>query len=269
MARLFLGTSGWVYNHWKGVFYPEDLPSGEWFSFYTRHFDTVEINNSFYRLPSRDVFDGWRRMAPPGFDYTIKASRYITHVKKLKDPGVGLGNFYNNLEGLGDRCASVLFQLPPRFRLNLERLDVFLEALSKRYRNVMEFRDETWLNSEVYDMLRRHNVALCWADSPFYPGPDERTADFSFFRRHGGHGASRPDYSRGELKKLAGRVRRELDDGRDCFVYFNNDPFGYAVKDALKLRELLEEKGGEGDAGTAGRRGAKEVPRAHVPGAKN
>lgn len=253
MARLLLGTSGWVYNHWKGVFYPEDLPTGEWFSYYARHFDTVEINNSFYRLPSRRVFEEWRRMAPEGFDYTVKASRYITHVKKLKDPRRGLGNFYRNLDGLGDRCAAVLFQLPPRFHLNLERLEGFLEALSARYANVMEFRDETWLTDDVYSLLRRRNVALCWADSPFHPGPDERTADFSFFRRHGGHGRGKPGYSRRELEELAGRARDELDDGRDCFVYFNNDPGGFAVKNALELAEMLEGGGGGGGAGAARR----------------
>lgn len=269
MARLLLGTSGWVYNHWRGVFYPERMPPGQWFSYYARHFDSVEINNSFYRLPSREVFEEWRRMAPPGFDYTVKASRYITHVKKLKDPGRGLGNFYDNLDGLADRCAAVLFQLPPRFHLNLERLECFLGALSRRYRNVMEFRDESWLTGDVYSLLRRHGVALCWADSPFYPGPGERTADFSFFRRHGGHGGRGPGYGRGELERLARQVRRELDEGRDCFVYFNNDPSGYAVKNALALENMLVEGRGDGGAGTARRRGEKKIPGAHGPGSQD
>ncbi len=242
MPQLMIGTSGWVYPHWKKRFYPEDLDERYWFSHYARHFNTVEINNSFYRLPSKETFESWRDMAPPGFRFTVKASRYITHVKKLKDPGTGLANFYENLSGMQRHCAAVLFQLPPRWHLNIPRLEEFLAALPTRYRAVLELRDETWLKDEVFELMHRHNVALCAADSPFYPGPIERTADFSFYRRHGGHGSESPGYERDELWALAGDIEKELGDGRDCFVYFNNDYRGYALENALELKSMLEGK---------------------------
>ncbi|HEY5532121.1 MAG TPA: DUF72 domain-containing protein [Candidatus Anoxymicrobiaceae bacterium] len=244
MAELFVGTSGWVYPHWKERFYPEDMPESEWFKYYARHFDTVEINNSFYRLPSRETFDGWRQMAPTGFRFTVKASRYITHVKKLKDPGTGLENFYTNLAGMGRRCAAVLFQLPPRWHVNLERLEEFLGAVHNRYRSVLEFGDDTWLNDDVFDLMSSHGVALCAADSPFYPAPRKRTADFSFWRMHGGHLSDSPGYERNELWELAQEVGGELEEGRDCFVYFNNDYACYAIENALELKSMLSEVGG-------------------------
>lgn len=274
MPRLLIGTSGWVYDHWKGVFYPEGLRQKDWFEYYSEHFDTVEINNSFYRLPPRAVFVDWRAQAPGGFLYTVKASRYITHVKKLKDPAEGLGNFYGNLEGMGEGCACVLFQLPPRFHANLQRLREFLELVPARYRVVMEFRDETWLVPETYDILADHGAALCAADSPFYPAPDRKTADFDFFRMHGGKHKIRPNYSQRELASLASKIDGRLEEGRDVFAYFNNDYAGYALKNATRLKELLSRwlpdgsivplkerraRGGGGLAGAAGRRSQEEV----------
>jgi uncharacterized protein YecE (DUF72 family) len=253
MARLLVGTSGWVYPHWKGTFYPDELNEREWFSYYSRRFDTVEINNSFYRLPSRQAFEKWRLMAPAGFTFTVKASRYITHVKKLREPAESVGRLYANLSGLKDRCAAVLFQLPPNWGLNIQRLREFLGVLPNSTRAVLELRNESWLTDEVYALLRDHGVALCFADMPFYPGPRVRTADFSFFRRHGGRGARKPLYTKGEIRKLAGEVERELTDGRDCFVYFNNDFGGYAIRNALELKSMVQEKGVDTGAGNAGR----------------
>jgi uncharacterized protein YecE (DUF72 family) len=240
---VLVGTSGWVYDHWVGRFYPEDLPEKKWFDYYSRRFDTVEINNSFYRLPSRATFAGWRKAAPEGFLFTVKASRYITHVKKLKDPEEGVLNFYQNLSGMGDRCAAVLFQLPPKWHLNLDRLARFFEVAPGDYRIVFEFRDSSWLAEEVYDLLRARGAALCAADSPFYPGPRVVTSDFVFFRMHGGRGPERPSYGAKELRGLASEIDEHLRDGRDAFAYFNNDHNGYAVDNAMALRKALEDKG--------------------------
>ena len=239
MPRLLVGTSGWVYPHWRGIFYPEDLPQKEWFSHYSRFFDTVEINYSFYQLPSRETFESWEQMAPPGFVFTVKANRFITHVKKLKDPQESVGRFYENLSGLGEKCAAVLYQLPPHWKLNLDRLREFLEVVPKRYRLVFEFRDPLWLTEEVYLLLRNSGAVLCSADSPVFPSPRITTADFAFFRMHAGSGTSSPKYTKKELKKLTGEVGEHLEAGRDVFVYFNNDYKGFAIDNALTLKDLV------------------------------
>ena len=244
MAKFLIGTSGWVYEHWKGVFYPEGMPQSEWFGHYAKSFDTVEVNYSFYRLPSRRTFENWREAAPPGFVFTVKANRYITHVKKLKDAGDAVKRFYENLYGLEDRCGAVLFQLPPRWHANVERLEEFLSLVPKRYRLVFEFRDESWLTEEVADLLRRYNAALCAADSPFRPGPRDVTADFVFYRMHGGHGRQAPSYGQKELRALASEIAVHLAEGLDAFAYFNNDYGGVAVKNALSMRAMIEEKAG-------------------------
>lgn len=252
MARLLAATSGWVYPHWRGAFYPADLREDKWFAYYAERFDSVEVNNSFYRLPSFETFKSWSDMAPPGFIFTVKASRYITHVKKMKDPEEGIKNFYGNLAGMGDSCAAVLFQLPPRFKVNLERLEHFLEAVPKSHRLVFEFRDPSWLVDDVYAALAKYDAAVCAADNPFYPGPRVRTAGFTFYRMHGGHGPEAPRYSDEELGALAREVASELDEGRDVFVYFNNDYKAFAVENALALKRIVAAKEGGKLAGTPG-----------------
>jgi len=243
MAASYVGTSGWVYPHWAKRFYPEDLDKRDWFSYYSERFESVEINNSFYRLPSRETFENWRKSAPRGFHFAVKASRYITHVKKLREPAEGAGNFFRNLSGLGDRCAAVLFQFPPAWHKNLERLEGLFEVVPGERRLAFEFRDETWLSEDVYAVLRTNNAAVCTADSPFYPGPRVITSDFVYFRMHGGRGARKPSYSPEELSALAAEIDGHLRAGRDAFAYFNNDYNGYAVEDALALRKRLAEKG--------------------------
>jgi uncharacterized protein YecE (DUF72 family) len=244
MAKLFVGTSGWVYEHWRGVFYPEGLPQSEWFGYYAKRFDTVEINYSFYRLPSRKTFETWREGAPPGFVFTVKANRYITHVKKLKDPGEAVKRFYENLYGLEDRCGAVLFQLPPRWNVNVDRLEEFLSIVPKEYRLVFEFRDESWLTEGVMDVLRRNDAALCAADSPHWPSPRQVTADFVFFRLHSGHTKEAPAYTKKELGILAAEIEGHLAENRDAFVYFNNDYGGFAIENALAIKAMIEGKGG-------------------------
>ncbi len=161
---LRIGTSGWVYGHWRGRFYPPELPQGAWFAHYARAFDTVEINNSFYRLPAAATFDAWREQAPPGFLYAVKASRFLTHMKKLADPEEPLGRFFERAARLGGTLGPILYQLPPRWRVNLPRFEAFLAALPPGYRHVVEFRDASWLREEVFHLMERRGVAHCLHD---------------------------------------------------------------------------------------------------------
>ena len=162
--RVRIGCSGWQYKHWRGDFYPAEMPPARWFAHYALTFDTVEINNSFYRLPEAETFRGWREQTPPGFVYAVKASRYLTHMKKLKEPEDPLTRFFDNAAELGRTLGPVLYQLPPNFGLNLGRLETFLEALPRRYKHTLEFRHPSWYDDRVYALLRRYRVALCLHD---------------------------------------------------------------------------------------------------------
>ncbi len=239
-----VGTSGWHYPHWKGVFYPRELRSGEWLPFYASRFDTVEINNSFYRLPSRETFSAWARSVPSGFVFAVKASRFITHLKKLKEPGDALSALLGNASGLGDSLGPILFQLPPRWKRDTTRLAAFAEALPPGYRYAFEFRDESWLHPETYRILEDKGMALCIADSPSFPRSRRLTAPFAFLRFHGGAVLYGSKYSQKELRGWASFARSLLESGIDVYAYFNNDARGYAVEDAALFREL-----------TGGRRG--------------
>src|SRR4051812_33478993 len=159
-----VGCSGWQYKHWRGDFYPRSMPQRQWFEHYAAHFDSVEINNTFYRLPDATTFTAWGRRAPRGFTYSVKASRFLTHMKKLKDPEEPLHRFFTRADCLGRTLGPVLFQLPPNWPVNVERLRVFLNALPRRYRHVIEFRDPTWYSDAVLAMLEKHRVGLCLHD---------------------------------------------------------------------------------------------------------
>jgi len=239
MADFRVGTSGWHYDHWRGVFYPPGLKKGEWLAFYAGSFDTVEINYSFYRLPSRSNFEAWARQAPPGFIFAVKASRFITHVKKLRDPHQPISRLMESAGGLGGKLGPILFQLPPRWRKNLSRLEEFLVALPSQHRYAFEFRDETWLDDDVYALLEAANCALCISSSPSFPQSRRVTADFAFLRFHGGEDLYSSKYSRKELKEWSTFAASILEEGRDVYAYFNNDAFGYAVEDAGVFRELV------------------------------
>ena len=238
MAELRGGTSGWHYPHWKDIFYPTGLKQADWLSFFAGHFDTVEINNSFYRLPSREVFAGWAEGVPDGFLFAVKASRYITHNKKLTDPAEPLSRFMKSSSGLGKKLGPILFQLPPHWRSNPARLRDFIHTLPAGRRYAFEFRDPSWLNEEIYEILRTSKCALCVASSPDGPKARAVTADFSFMRFHGGKLAGK--YSRGELKEWAAFARGVLHEGKDIYAYFNNDPHAYAIQNASDFRRLLE-----------------------------
>jgi len=240
MAMLRVGTSGWHYPHWKGVLYPVGLKTDAWLSFYAESFDTVEVNNSFYRLPSRETFSSWARSVPGDFIFAVKASRYITHRKKLKDPEEPLQRLMESAAGLGSKLGPILFQLPPRWNSNPERLRQFVKALPPGRRYAFEFRDPSWFNEEVYGILREGNCAFCVASSRNLPSVRQVTADFSFMRFHGGK-LPGGKYSRDELKEAADFTSGLLSGGKDAYAYFNNDAHGYAVQNARDFRELLAE----------------------------
>ena len=236
-GRLRVGTSGWQYRHWKNVFYPAELPVARWFPHYATHFDTVEVNNTFYHLPAPAVFEGWRARAPEDFCYALKYSRYATHMKRLLDPEEPLTRFLDGARRLGPRLGPILVQLPPRFHVNVERLDAFLALAPGDLRWAVEFRDPSWLVPEVYAVLRRHGAALCVHD--LLPDhPRERTAGWTYLRFHGvQYGGS---YADADLRAEAARIARGRAEGIDVYAYFNNDIGGHAIKNALTLRTYAE-----------------------------
>jgi uncharacterized protein YecE (DUF72 family) len=234
-----IGTSGWVYTHWRRVFYPMDLPQRDWFSFYARSFDTVEINNSFYRLPSPGTFEAWRQQAPAGFLYAVKASRYLTHLKKLKEPEAPLARFFEHAGCLEETLGPVLYQLPPNWRANLPRFEHFLSVLPASTGHVIEFRDQSWLTEEVFHLMERYGVAHCIHDMHPLQVPCRVTAHTVYLRFHGDM-EHRGDYSSAALATWAERIERWRRGGHDVFAYFNNDVFGYAIKNALALKGMVD-----------------------------
>jgi uncharacterized protein YecE (DUF72 family) len=235
-GTLRIGTSGYHYDHWSGPFYPEDLPKTEWFPYYAKHFDTVEINNTFYRLPSASVFDGWKNQAPSGFCYAVKFSRYGSHITRLKKPRATIGKFLTRAKRLGNVLGPILVQLPPKWKANPARLATFLQAAPKDFRWSVEFRDPSWLCEEVYDILKVHGAALCIHDM-IENHPRLLTAGWTYLRFHGDRYAG--SYSAQKLSAEARWIKQQLGDGKDVFAYFNNDAQGYAVQNAADLKRYL------------------------------
>jgi uncharacterized protein YecE (DUF72 family) len=238
-GRIWIGTSGYVYRHWrKGVFYPAGLPAREELAYYASRFSTVELNNPFYRLPTAEMFTRWREGTPADFLFAVKASRFITHVKRLRNVADEITLFMERAEHLGPKLGPILFQLPPNQQLDIPRLQDFLPLLSPRHRWVLEFRHPSWHNSEVYRLLADHEVALC---IPVGGGlhPDRiTTAAFTYLRMHRGQEA-RGGFTANELQSWATRVQALSSVGKDVYIYFNNDWEGFAIRDATTLRELL------------------------------
>jgi len=242
-ARAYIGASGYQYGHWRGVFYPETLPKKQWFEHYSRNFDTVEINNTFYRLPDASTFDAWREEAPRNFCYALKFSRYGSHLKCLKDAESTIGRFMRRAKRLGPHLGPILVQLKPHWGLDLDRLCGFLRAAPMERRWAFEFRDPAWLCDEVFGLLRKHNAALCIHDM-LEEHPYELTTGWVYLRFHGDHyGGS---YSHQFLAACAKRIATHLGDGLDVYAYFNNDAQGCAVRNALDLsryvRRLLDRR---------------------------
>jgi len=238
-----IGCSGWSYPHWRKRFYPEKVPAREHFAFYAQHFNTVELNNSFYRQPSVERFTAWREQAPPGFVFAVKGSRYVTHIKRLAVEQKSIDLVVDAARGLGDKLGPILFQLQANFRLDLERLERFVAMLPDDVRFTIEFRHDSWLVQPVFELLRSHRIALCIPDHPKMPKSFEITSDFTYIRMHlppRGLG-----YGRQALEPWANRVIEWRRGGLDVFVYFNNDMEGHAVKDAKTLKSLVAGEGVE------------------------
>lgn len=237
---IHVGTSGWQYASWKGRFYPKELTQAEWLRFYAARFETVEVNNTFYRLPPRETFVRWREGTPKGFVVTVKASRFITHIKRLKEPEEPVRTFFERADGLGEKLGPVLFQLPPHFRADLDRLSRFLDVLPRDRLCAFEFRDPTWDVPEVRRSLDDHGAALVLADRPGWRVEEVITGGWTYLRFHQGQRLG-PGYSRRKLRRWAERIARLP--ARDAYVYFNNDPEGAAVADARTMIALLRELG--------------------------
>jgi uncharacterized protein YecE (DUF72 family) len=237
---IHVGTSGWQYRDWRGVFYPPQLPQRAWLSFYATRFSTVEVNNSFYRLPSMNTFKRWRAETPEGFLMAVKASRFITHLLRLRGPQDPVDLLWERTAGLGPRIGPILFQLPPRFPVDADRLRDLLRVLPRRMRAAFEFRDESWHTPSVFHLLDRAGAALVWADRPRARIDLPITGGWAYLRFHQGR-TDAPGYPREKLRRWADRIA-ELD-ARDAWAYFNNDTGGAAVRDAMTLRRLLTDRG--------------------------
>jgi uncharacterized protein YecE (DUF72 family) len=239
---ILVGTSGWQYKHWRGVFYPKGLKTAEEFKYYLSLFDTVEINNSFYKLPEPATFSGWNKSAPDGFTFAVKASRFITHMKKLKMTREEIQKFFLHLRKLKDKLGPILFQLPPLWKVNAERLAAFCSILPKNFRYAFEFRNTTWYTEEVYKVLRKYNAAFCIYHLSHHISPIEVTSDFVYIRLHGPGEKYQGEYKAKELEGWAERCLEWQRSGKDVFVYFDNDQAGYAVRNARQLKELLQQR---------------------------
>ena len=241
-GRARVGCSGWEYKHWRGDFYPAEIPKTKWFEYYAARFDTVEINNSFYRLPEQETFARWRERAPMRFLYAVKASRFLTHMKKLKDPEEPIDRLFTRMRALGKHLGPVLYQLPPNFKLDRGRLEHFLQAIPKDVRQVIEFRDPSWYADDVAAMLERYGVARCLHDMKGSATGQERVGPFAYVRFHGASGTYTGDYPDDRLERWADWLAEQRAAGIDVYAYFNNDVGGYAPRNAVTLRRFVEER---------------------------
>jgi uncharacterized protein YecE (DUF72 family) len=242
---LYIGTSGWQYRHWRGTFYPEDLPQREWLDWYCRRFQVVEVNNTFYHLPAPTTFSAWRARTPDDFVLAVKMSRYLTHIKRLLDADEIVGNFMQRAARLGPRLGPVLVQLPPRFEARPDRLREVLRALG-RYpdaRVAVEFRDDSWYTDEIRELLIEFGAALVLADTPRRRQPMWRTAGWGFVRFHEGRASPRPCYGERALASWVERLASMWEPADDLFVFFNNDTRACALRDAIVFARLAERAG--------------------------
>ena len=240
MRHVRIGTSGWAYKDWNGPFYPDEVKARDRLAYISGRFPTLEINASFYRLPSENTVEAWAATVPQGFVFAWKASRYITHNKKLKDAADSLDYLFERTKGLGDKLGPILFQLPPNLHRDDARLEAFLDLLPARHRYSIEFRHPGWYADEVLAMLKARNIALCISDHHHAPAPWEATADFIYLRGHGPGGRYHGRYGEAALRDWAAHIRRWGKD-RDVFVYFDNDIKSAAPRDAEQLIGLLGE----------------------------
>lgn len=241
---VWVGTSGWQYRHWRGCFYPNGLPQRRWFEHYASRFDTVEVNNTFYRLPERSTFSEWHDASPAGFVFALKMSRFVTHVRRLRDPEEPVRRFLDHSEPLAPKTGPVLVQLPPDLRLDLERLEAFLDVWPRSRRVAVELRHRSWMVRDTFDLLREKGAALVLTDRDGRPQePLERTATWGYVRLHHGTAEPRPCYGEAALQSWVDRIASLWAHGEEVYVYFNNDPEGCAVRDAAWFGELCARDG--------------------------
>jgi uncharacterized protein YecE (DUF72 family) len=236
---LYLGTSGWNYSHWKRTFYPKEVPQKQWLEFYVQRFQTVELNNSFYRLPSPEQFASWRERSPGDFIFTVKMSRFLTHIKRLRDPQEPVERFMTHAAPLREKLGPILLQFPPTLKADLGTLDETLALFPDRTRIVCEFRHDSWFTDDCRGLLEKHSVAWCLADRLSKPiTPVWKTTDWGFLRMHEGRAQPHPCYGRAALQGWVDRLAELHGTETDLFVYFNNDPRACALRDAIVFGRL-------------------------------
>ncbi|MEW6455438.1 MAG: DUF72 domain-containing protein [Acidobacteriota bacterium] len=244
--KIYIGTSGWNYNHWKGRFYPEKLSQKKWLEYYQNFFSTVEVNMTFYRFPKREIFSQWKKDLKKNFLFSLKANRIITHIKKLKDVENLVKNFIDISSELEAHLGPILFQLPPSWNLNIQRFKEFLVSLkhskaSSNLKFVIELRDERWKNKEIYEILRNENICLCFSDHPECAVDGPVTSDIVYIRKHGPGSLYSSCYSLKEIYELSEEIKKFVKDGKIVYVYFNNDANAWAIKNVLELKNNLKE----------------------------
>jgi uncharacterized protein YecE (DUF72 family) len=241
MERSFIGTSGWTYDGWRGPFYPKGVPKKDWLRWYAGQFLTAEINGSFYRTPSLEAVRAWREQTPKDFVFAWKASKFITHWKRLSSKSENsIALIEERLKILGRKAGPVLFQLPARFTADRERLGAFFQLLPRRRRFAFEFRHASWYEAPIFELLRAHNIALCISDHHDAPAPWEVTADYVYWRGHGPDGAYKDNYSDGQLRRLAAAIRKWRRARRTVYAYFDNDQKSAAPQDSKRLMRMMK-----------------------------
>lgn len=237
--KWLIGTSGWSYKHWQGIFYPEGLKSRDWFSFYAKSFTTVEVNSTFYHIPQEKTMDGWRDKSPEDFVFTLKMNRMVTHRKKLGGVEALLKLFFDRARRLGEKLGVILHQLPPSMKKDIPLLASYLQLLPGEMKHAVEFRHESWSDDETFGLLRSKGVAYCVVSSPSLKAHVQATAPFAYIRMHGPSGWYASCYSDVELREWSKHIVRLAKEGCDGYIYFNNDYAGFAVQNALTLRKQL------------------------------
>jgi uncharacterized protein YecE (DUF72 family) len=239
-----MGCSGFMYDHWKGTFYPEGLAKNKWFHFYIERFDTVELNVTFYRLPKIETFKKWKEMTPKDFRFALKGSRYITHIKRLKDVSEAVDKFFAGALELGKKLSIILWQFPPNFGKDVEKLEQFFDVLKPyKARNAFEFRQESWIGVEAEKLLKKYRYCYCMADWPAFLNDLPATTSYAYIRRHGHGGSYDTDFTNKELKQDRKLISSLYERGaKDVYIFFNNDFKGYAPKNALTLKQLINPK---------------------------
>lgn len=240
MSKVYVGTSGYSYKHWQGRFYPQDLSEEKWLAYYVEKLQSVELNNTFYNLPNEHTAEKWREEAPEGFVFSVKASRYITHLKKLKDSTEPVENFLGKVKQLKEKLGPILFQLPPHWKPDIGRLDKFTESLPDGYRYVFEFRDHFWNREDVYRLLEDRGMSFCIFELAGHQSPLQVTSELVYVRLHGPADTKyEGEYNDKDLEKWCDRINQWQKEKKEVFLYFDNDQNAYAAKNAIQLRRML------------------------------